>query len=72
MIGSRLREARMARGLTQQAMANLLGVGLRTYQKYEEGSRNPPLDTLANMSKVLGVTTDWLLGLSDEAPSGAR
>lgn len=60
----------MLRGMTQPEMAKRLELSLRTYQKYEEGSRNPQLDTLVLMARTLGVTTDWLLGLSDEAPSG--
>ena len=43
-------------------MADALDVSLRTYQKYEEGSRNPPLGTLIKMAIILDVTTDWLLG----------
>ena len=51
-------------------MAARLGLSLRTYQKYEEGTRNPQLDTLALIATTLQVSADWLLGLSDEAPSG--
>lgn len=70
MLGRRIREARMLRGLTQPEMAARLGLSLRTYQKYEEGTRNPQLDTLALIATTLQVSADWLLGLSDEAPSG--
>lgn len=72
MLGKRIREARMLRKLTQPEMARKLGLSLRTYQKYEEGSRNPQLDTLVSIATALSVSTDWLLGLSDEAPAGER
>lgn len=72
MLGQRLREARMVRGFTQPEMSKRLRLSLRTYQKYEEGSRNPQLDTLAEIARTLDVTTDWLLGLSDEAPFDGR
>ena len=72
MLGKRIREARMLRGMTQPEMANALGLSLRTYQKYEEGSRNPQLDTLVAIAIVLNASTDWRLGISDEAPFGGR
>ncbi len=64
-LGNRIREARNAAGLTQPQMAESLGLSLRTYQKYEEGSRRPPLDTLVNIALKLHVSTDWLLGIGD-------
>lgn len=66
MLGQRLREARMMRGRTQPEMAKLLDLSLRTYQKYEEGSRNPQLDTLVAIANALDVSTDWLLCRTDE------
>lgn len=68
VFGSRLREARMNKGITQQKMATFLDVQLRTYQNYEQGVTEPSFEKLARLSSCLGVTTDWLLGL--EAPSG--
>ena len=65
MFGKRLREMRMKRGLTQQVMADSLGV----YQNYEQGTRHPSFYTLVNISKLLKVSTDYLLGASDEAPA---
>lgn len=70
MFGKRLREMRMKRGLTQQVMADSLGVSLRVYQNYEQGTRHPSFYTLVNISKLLKVSTDYLLGASDEAPAG--
>lgn len=66
MLGSRIRESRMKREITQAKMADVLDLSLRTYQKYEEGSRNPQLDTLVLIAKTLDVSTDYLLGLTDE------
>ncbi len=70
MFGKRLREMRMKRGYTQQFMADTLGVSLRVYQNYEQGTRRPTFETLVGISKLLRVTTDYLLGASDEAPAG--
>lgn len=70
MFGKRLRQLRIATGNTQQSMADQLKVGLRAYQKYEQGARNPSFDGLIDIAKTFNVTTDWLLGLSDEDPFG--
>ena len=41
ITGAEVREARIAAGMTQQAMADLLGHTLRNYQRKEEGRRDP-------------------------------
>lgn len=61
MFGKKLREARMERHYTQQRLADEVGVALRTYQCYEQGVREPPLDTLVKLADTLQVPTDYLL-----------
>lgn len=65
MFNKRLREIRMKRGLTQQKLADSIGVALRSYQCYETGSRNPSLELLVQIADVLEVSTDYLLGRDD-------
>lgn len=65
-LGERLRIAREESGYTQQDMADFLEVRVRTYQHYEAGSHNPTLDALTKMCERLNVSSDWLLGLTDE------
>lgn len=67
MFGKRLREMRMKRGHTQQVTADTLGVSLRVYQNYEQGTRRPSFETLANISRFLDVSTDYLLGLTGDS-----
>ena len=55
--------------MTQQGMADSLGLALRTYQRYEDGDTEPTLHGLVSLSVILGVTSDHLLGLDDEAPA---
>lgn len=62
MFGKRLRSVRMARHLTQQRISDLVGIALRTYQCYEQGVREPSLDTLVKLADILNVPTDYLLG----------
>ena len=65
MFGKKLREARMARGLTQQKISDAVGLALRSYQCYEQGTREPPLDMLIKLADVLEVPTDFLLCRDD-------
>lgn len=62
-----LRAVRMKRSITQQAMSDAIGVALRTYQCYEQGSREPSLYTLVRIADVLQVPTDYLLCRDPEA-----
>ncbi len=69
MFKERLKLARNKQGFTQQYMADNLNFALRTYQTYEGGTREPSINTLIKLSKLLNVSTDYLLGLTDEVPS---
>ena len=60
-FGKRLREIRIQKNMTQQAMADEIKVELRTYQRYEQGSREPSFATLCALADVLEVSTDYLL-----------
>lgn len=62
MFRDRLRSARIFRGHTLQETADELDIPLRTYQNYEAGDREPPLDLLVKMADILDVPTDFLLG----------
>lgn len=61
MFSVRLREIRMKRGFTQQAMANLLGISLNGYQKYEQAERSPSLDCLVQIADIFDISIDYLL-----------
>lgn len=61
MFGKQLRFARMERNITQQCLADSVGIALRSYQCYEQGVREPSLDTLVKIADVLEVPTDYLL-----------
>lgn len=65
-FGPRLKRARQEARLTQQAAADSIGAQLRTYQRYESGTTEPTLYDLVGLAIVFGVSTDWLLGLTDE------
>ncbi len=66
-LGPRLKGLRGA--VSQSQMASSLGVPQQTYANWELGIRQPKLDDLGALSLQLGVTSDYLLGLSD-SPTG--
>ena len=60
-FGERLKQYRKQKGLTQQELADLLGVSNKSVSRWESGSY-PDVATLGPLAKALGVTVDDLLG----------
>lgn len=61
-LGKRVREVRHARGLTQEGLAEQLGVTPRYLAGIERGERNLTLDSVDGLAKQLEVTGLSLLG----------
>lgn len=61
--GERLKELRLKKGLTQEELGRAVGVGKSAICCYEKGTRNPALETIIEFMNVLGVTSDYLLGV---------
>ena len=59
---SRLRDARMAQGLTQTELARRAQVVSRSLQRYEQRHRTPPDSILARLAAVLGLEPAALRG----------
>lgn len=57
-----IKNARNACGMTQQYVADTLQVTRVTYARYESGEREPTFRTLIQMSRMFGVTVDYLVG----------
>ena len=58
-IGTRLREARISKGLTQVELGKLAGTNQAAIQKIENGKVwNPPV--VAELASALGVNPAWL------------
>ena len=64
-FAERLRELRKERHVTQKDMGEILGIQLRSYQRYESGDRRPDYEKLVALADYFDVTTDYLLGRSD-------
>jgi transcriptional regulator, cro/CI family len=61
----RLKQLRQKKGLTQQEIADLVHVNRVTYTNWEKGKREPSFENLVKLASVLGTSTDYLLGTSD-------
>lgn len=62
-FGVRLKGLRKSRHLTQQQLADCLGVAKSVVSYYETGDRFPSYDVLIKIAHTFHVTTDYLLGI---------
>lgn len=67
-MGQRIRELRVARGLTQEQLARKIDVGLDAVRKWERGKRTPMLDMAAKLADALECTIDDLAGRGQAQP----
>ena len=65
-----IREEREKRNLSQQAVADMLGINRRTYSSYEIGVRGLPVETLIQLADIFETSTDYLLGRNTETAKG--
>lgn len=60
-LPERLIALRKERGLTQQQMAEAIGIHVNSLKKYESGQAQPSLDVLKKIAMSLHVSSDFLL-----------
>lgn len=73
LFGSRLREARTIRGLTQEQLAEQADISRVMVGRYETTDQLPAVDTLVRIADALRVSTDYLLSrtdVPDQVPTG--
>ena len=63
---ARLRASRELRQLTQAELGRLAGLPSTTVSHFESGNRKPSFDNLKRLTRVLGVSTDYLMGVTDQ------
>ena len=61
----RIKELRIENGITQKELANKLQTTNSSVCDWERGRSQPDLQTLTELAKLFEVSTDYLLGLSD-------
>ena len=65
-IAEKLVELRTSKGVTQEDVAQSLSISNKTVSKWENGASTPDLPMVIELAKYYGVTTDTLLGLSED------
>lgn len=62
-LGARIAELRKEQGLSQQALADQLGIAQQTYAHYEVARARVPASLLPELARIFGIGVDELLGL---------
>lgn len=65
MLGQRICELRAHLGWSQVELSRRLRVSKQTASNWENDNIQPSIEMLVRLSKIFGVTTDYLLGLED-------
>lgn len=61
----RLKDLREDHDLTQQKVAEYLGMKQAQYSRYERGLRDLPTDILIRLAQLYSTSTDYILGLTN-------
>ena len=70
-IGQKIKTLRKTANLTQEGLAELLGVSSQAVSKWEVGSASPDLSLIAPLCRVFGCSADELLGIGRQESPGA-
>lgn len=62
LIGERIKQVRKEAGMTQQQLAQRLGIPYQSIGQWERGIRKPKIETLQAIADAIGVSLDYLLG----------
>jgi transcriptional regulator with XRE-family HTH domain len=71
-FGRRLREVREAKGLSQQQLADLVGLHVMSVSKLERGVQEPAWPLVVSIADALGVTCEAFRDHTGGAEEGAR
>ena len=64
-LPSRLKSLRLSRDYSKTALGSKLGVSRRTVYAWETGEKEPTTSNIIQLARLYGITSDYLLGLSD-------
>lgn len=60
-VGNRIQQCRKKRGYTQEQLAETMNVSIQMISNVERGNKAIRIDNLVNLSRILHVSTDYLL-----------
>lgn len=64
-LSEKIYESRKKAGLSQEALAEKLGVSRQAVSKWETGESDPEISKLKLLAEIFGVSVDWLLSEED-------
>lgn len=65
IIGKRIREIRIRKGMNKTAFCDLVGITQNTLRAYESGKQKPNAQILYEIAEKTGFSLDWIYGLSE-------
>lgn len=67
LLGERISKMLQKRGIQQKELAEQIGITETAMSRYIAGTREPKPDVIANMATALHTTSDYLLGIENDA-----
>lgn len=65
-LSERLLSLRTEHKLSRETLCHAISIGVRTYQRYENGEREPTASTIVALADYYKVSADYLLGRTDQ------
>ncbi len=65
-LSEKIYQCRKRAGLSQEALADQMGISRQAVSKWETGESEPELSKLRQLAEIFGVSADWLLSDQDE------
>ncbi|PGC22780.1 transcriptional regulator [Bacillus wiedmannii] len=72
MIGEKIKELRKNGKITQEQLGNAIGVSKMAISYFEKGKKSPGRESLEKIADYFNVTTDYLLGRSEDPELNAE
>lgn len=70
--GERIQQLRKTAGLSQEQLADIVGVSRQAVSKWETDQSSPDIDNILALSKAFAVSTDELLGNNADTTKASR
>jgi len=64
-LSERIKDLRVQKGLTQVQVAQRLGITKNAVNAWESSASSPSLKYIVRLAKILGISTDYLLGMNE-------
>lgn len=67
LIGQKIKDLRKQKNITQDDLSKIIGITTSAVGLIETDARNPSLEVLTKLADYFDVTTDYLLGMTDNS-----